>query len=152
MNLRGVETYQRLMVPLMFLTFVLGAVVIVAGFVLGPAAVAASPGRPRLPGGPGTVATASALLFSRFIGFDAIAQAGGEARDPARTLPLAIGLAIGIVSVFYALFAGAVYHAVPWTVVRDEALRHDTSAAALLGASSRRRSGWRWWPERRSRW
>jgi len=27
-----------------------------------------------------------------------------------------------------------VYHAVPWTVVRDEALRHDTSAAALLGA------------------
>ena len=63
-----------------------------------------------------------------------IAQAGGEARDPSRTLPLAIGLAIGIVAVFYALFAGAVYHAVPWTVVRDEALRHDTSAAALLGA------------------
>jgi APA family basic amino acid/polyamine antiporter len=74
------------------------------------------------------------LLFSSFIGFDAIAQAGGEARDPSRTLPLAIGLAIGIVTVFYALFAGAVYHAVPWTVVRNEALRHDTSAAALLGA------------------
>ena len=37
-------------------------------------------------------------------------------------------------TVFYALFAGAVYHAVPWTTVRDEALRHDTSAAALLGA------------------
>jgi amino acid transporter len=133
-NLRGLETYQRVLLPLLGLTFLLGAVVIVAGFVLGPEA--APPGRePALaPAGPGTIATAAALLFSSFIGFDAIAQAGGEARDPSRTLPLAIGLAIGIVTVFYALFAGAVYHAVPWTLVRDEALRHDTSAAALLGA------------------
>ncbi len=135
-NLRGLETYQRVLLPLLGLTFLLGAVVIVAG------------PRPRARGDrgaasracvlrsarPGTMATAAALLFSSFIGFDAIAQAGGEARDPSRTLPLAIGLAIGIVTVFYALFAGAVYHAVPWTTVRDEALRHDTSAAALLGA------------------
>ena len=133
-NLRGLETYQRVLLPLLGLTFLLGAVVIVAGFVLGPAAVSTSPGAAAPPGGPGTVATAAALLFSSFIGFDAIAQAGGEARDPSRTLPLAIGLAIGIVTVFSALFAGAVYHAVPWTVVRDEAQRHDTSAAALLGA------------------
>jgi basic amino acid/polyamine antiporter, APA family len=133
-NLRGLETYQRVLLPLLGLTFLLGAVVIVAGFVLGPAAAPASTGGSTTPPGPGTVATAAALLFSSFIGFDAIAQAGGEARDPSRTLPLAIGLAIGIVTVFYALFAGAVYHAVPWTLVRDEALRHDTSAAALLGA------------------
>ena len=133
-NLRGLETYQRVLLPLLGLTFLLGAVVIVAGFVLGPATVPEAPGAAAPPGGLGTIATAGALLFSSFIGFDAIAQAGGEARDPSRTLPLAIGLAIGIVTVFYALFAGAVYHAVPWTVVRDEALRHDTSAAALLGA------------------
>ena len=132
-NLRGLGTYQRVLLPLLALTFLLGAVVIVAGFALGPGEV--SPSAPASASvGPGTVATAAALLFSSFIGFDAIAQAGGEARDPSRTLPLAIGLAIGIVTVFYALFAGAVYHAVPWTVVRDEALRHDTSAAALLGA------------------
>ena len=31
-NLRGVKAYERLIVPLMFLTFALGAVVIVAGF------------------------------------------------------------------------------------------------------------------------
>ncbi len=132
-NLRGLRTYQRVLLPLLGLTFLLGAVVIVAGFALGPPAgvVTGAPSTPAA--GAGTVATAAALLFSSFIGFDAIAQAGGEARDPSRTLPLAIGLAIGIVTVFYALFAGAVYHAVPWTVVRDEALRHDTSAAALLG-------------------
>ena len=133
-NLRGLETYQRVLLPLLGLTFLLGAVVIVAGFVLGPAAAPEPPGPVAPPATPGTVVTAAALLFSSFIGFDAIAQAGGEARDPSRTLPLAIGLAIGIVTVFYALFAGAVYHAVPWTVVRDEAMRHDTSAAALLGA------------------
>ena len=133
-NLRGLETYQRVLLPLLGLTFLLGAVVIVAGLVLGPES-APQAHEPTPPGAsPGTIATAAALLFSSFIGFDAIAQAGGEARDPSRTLPLAIGLAIGIVTVFYALFAGAVYHAVPWTVVRDEALRHDTSAAALLGA------------------
>jgi APA family basic amino acid/polyamine antiporter len=133
-NVRGLETYQRVLLPLLGLTFLLGAVVIVAGFFLGPQS-APEPSQ-ALTGSAGfrTIATAAALLFSSFIGFDAIAQVGGEARDPSRTLPLAIGLAISIVAVFYALFAGAVYHAVPWTVVRDEALRHDTSAAALLGA------------------
>ena len=133
-NLRGLETYQRVLLPLLGLTFLLGAVVIVAGFVLGPES--APEAHETLTGGAAfrTIATAAALLFSSFIGFDAIAQVGGEARDPSRTLPLSIGLAIGIVAVFYALFAGAVYHAVPWTVVRDEAMRHDTSAAALLGA------------------
>ena len=133
-NLRGLQTYQRVLLPLLGLTFLLGAVVIVAGFVLGPPGTSGPAAAAPVPGGPRTVVTAAALLFSSFIGFDAIAQAGGEARDPSRTLPLAIGLAIGIVTVFYALFAGAVYHAVSWTVVRDEAVRHDTSAAALLGA------------------
>ena len=37
-NLRGLETYQRVLLPLLGLTFLLGAVVIVAGFVLGPEA------------------------------------------------------------------------------------------------------------------
>jgi len=133
-NLRGLQTYQRVLLPLLGLTFLLGGVVIVAGFVLGPETAPEPRGSLGGTATPGTVATAAALLFSSFIGFDAIAQAGGEARDPSRTLPLAIGLAIGIVAIFYALFAGAVYHAVPWSVVRDEALRHDTSAAALLGA------------------
>jgi amino acid transporter len=133
-NVRGLETYQRVLLPLLGLTFLLGALVIVAGFVLGPQSAPEPPAALTTSAGFRTIATAAALLFSSFIGFDAIAQVGGEARDPSRTLPLAIGLAIGIVTVFYALFAGAVYHAVPWTVVRDEALRHDTSAAALLGA------------------
>ena len=39
---------------------------------------------------------ASVLLFASFIGFDSIAQAGGEARRPGRDLPLAIFIAVGV--------------------------------------------------------
>jgi basic amino acid/polyamine antiporter, APA family len=138
-NLRGVKWYQRVLVPLLGLTFVLGGLVVVAGFWFGPedyrratslaATASVLPAADPLR----TFFTAAALLFSSFIGFDSIAQAGGEAKDAARTLPLAIGLSIGIVAVFYVLFTAAVYHAVPWTVVRQEALRHDVSAPGLLG-------------------
>ena len=138
-NLRGVKSYERVLVPLVGLTFLLSGLVIVVGFWFSPedyeraaglgAVTAASFGENPVR----TFITAAALLFSSFIGFDSIAQAGGEARNPGRALPLAIGLSIGIVTVFYMLFAAAVYHAVPWQYVRQEAVRHDISAPGLLG-------------------
>jgi amino acid transporter len=73
------------------------------------------------------------VLFASFIGFDAIAQAGGEARNPGRNLPLAIALAVGSVALFYLSFTAAVYHAVPWQYVADEATRRDVTAPGLLG-------------------
>lgn len=140
-NLRGIAFYQRLVVPLMFLTFALGGVVIVAGFWFDSAdfaaALMAREGRaiPEVAGSfaPWTFMSASAVLFASFIGFDAIAQAGGEARQPGRSLPLAIGLAVGSVTLFYLLFTAAVYHAVPWQYVADEAMRRDVTAPGLLG-------------------
>jgi amino acid transporter len=83
--------------------------------------------------GPGVLLQASALLFASFIGFDSIAQAGGEARRPARDLPLAIALAVGSVGVFYLLVTAAVYHAVPWEHIAAEARRRDLTAPGLLG-------------------
>jgi basic amino acid/polyamine antiporter, APA family len=138
-NLRGVKSYERVVVPLLGLTFLLGGLVIAAGFWFGPddyqrAAGIGPPVASPAVGDPlRTFVTASALLFSSFIGFDSIAQAGGEARNPSRTLPLAIGLSIAIVTVFYMVFVAAVYHAVPWPLVQREALRHDISAPGLLG-------------------
>ncbi len=138
-NLRGVKTYERVLVPLLALTFALSALLIIAGFWFGPDDYRRAAEAPTLSAAPvpettlRTFVTAAALLFSSFIGFDSIAQAGGEAKDPARTLPLAIGLAIGAVTVFYVLFCAAVYHAVPWSLVRQEAVRHDISAPGLLG-------------------
>ena len=76
---------------------------------------------------------ASALLFSSFIGFDSIAQAGGEAKNPGRSLPLAIGIAVVSVGTFYLLFTAAVYHTVPWSFVAEKALTQDLTAPGLLG-------------------
>lgn len=140
-NVLGVALYQRLMVPLMFLTFLLGGVVIVAGFSFAhadfAAAVLARDGRviPVVEASPDvwTFLSASAVLFASFIGFDSIAQAGGEAKNPGRNLPLAIGLAVGSVGLFYMLFTAAVYHAVPWEYIAEEAQRRDLTAPGLLG-------------------
>ena len=76
---------------------------------------------------------AAAVLFSSFIGFDSIAQAGGEAKNPGRSLPLAIGIAIVTVGTFYFLFTAAVYHAVPWNYIAAESATHDVTAPGLLG-------------------
>src|SRR5262245_26361396 len=139
-NLRGITAYQRTVVPLMFLTLILGGLVIVAGFsytqvdfitaVVGSTRAMAE--APDSAAGFHPVFVASVLLFSSFIGFDTIAQAGGEARDAARTLPLAIGIAIIGVAAFYFLFTAAVYHAVPWPWVADQARSRDLTAPGLL--------------------
>ena len=140
-NLRGVVLYERLMVPLMFLTFILAGVVIAAGFSFDHADFAAAVlarDRRVIPvveasRGAWTFLSASAVLLASFIGFDSIAQAGGEAKNPGRNLPLAIGLAVGSVGVLYMLFTAAVYHAVPWQYIADEAQRRDLTAPGLLG-------------------
>ncbi|MEM9304303.1 MAG: APC family permease [Pseudomonadota bacterium] len=140
-NIRGLRLYARTLVPMMFIMFALGAIVIFAGFAYdhGDFATALLERDARvLPEAPEAAwrwpvfLSAAALMFSSFIGFDAIAQAGGEARNPSRMLPVAILLAIATVGAFYFLFAAAVYHAVPWWFVADEAIAKDISAPGLL--------------------
>lgn len=140
-NIRGAKTYERTLIPLMFLMFASGAIVIVAGLSHDHAdfakALLEKDGTVHQAGEANTFdwrvfLSASALLFSSFIGFDSIAQAGGEAKNPGRSLPLAIGLAITIVGSFYFLFTYAVYHAVPWTFIAQEAMSKDISAPGML--------------------
>ena len=141
-NLRGLGTYQWTLLPMMFLMFALGSVAVVAGFAHDhgdfAAALMAAEGRtippePDVPLRPSAFLAASALLFSSFIGFDSIAQAGGEAKRPRRNLPLAVGLAVATVGTFYMLFTAAVYHAVPWSFIAAEAQHRDLTAPGLLG-------------------
>jgi basic amino acid/polyamine antiporter, APA family len=84
---------------------VLCAVVIV---VLGAGDVSVS--RLALGGGisVGGVLQAAGLLFFAFAGYARIATLGEEVRDPARTIPRAIGIALGITLVVYAVVAVAV--------------------------------------------
>jgi len=141
-NLRGVRLYEKILIPLMFLMFALGAVVIVAGFSFThndfAVAVLQQDGQTIPVSGPAPFQlpiyfAASALLFASFIGFDSIAQAGGEARNPGRSLPLAIGIAVVTVGTFYILFTGAVYHAAPWAYIATEGMTKDLTAPGLLG-------------------
>jgi APA family basic amino acid/polyamine antiporter len=126
----------------MFLKFLLGGLVVAAGFMFDHADFAAAltargegvmPQTAAEPVALGTMLTAAAVLFASFIGFDAIAQAGGEARNPGRNLPLAIAIAVVSVAVFYMLFTAAVYHAVPWQYIAAQAQLRDLTAPGLLG-------------------
>lgn len=141
-NLRGLGAYQATLIPMMLAMFALGAIVIVVGAMHTHADYAAAllaqqqrviPPAPAAPFDPRVLLSASAVLFSSFIGFDAIAQAGGEARRPARDLPRAIGLAVLVVGAFYFAFTWAVYHAVPWWFIASEAATTDVTAPGLLG-------------------
>ena len=141
-NLLGLRVYERILVPMMFVMFVFGSIVIVTGFLFDHGDFAAGlavreglsvPPEPARPFSWASFLAASALLFSSFIGFDSIAQAGGEAKNPGRSLPLAIGIAVVSVGTFYLLFTAAVYHTVPWSFVAEKALTQDLTAPGLLG-------------------
>lgn len=53
-------------------------------------------------------------IFFSFIGLDAVSTAGEEVKDPARTMPRAIVLALSIVTVVYVAVAIAAVGAQPW--------------------------------------
>ncbi len=85
-NIRGVKLYEKTLVPMMFMMFLLGSIVIVAGFSFDQtdfqAAILEKEGI-RIQNIASTFdfkifLGAAAVLFSSFIGFDSIAQAGGE--------------------------------------------------------------------------
>ena len=142
LNIRGAGAYSNTLVPLMWLMFILGAIVIVAGLFFGPEdfreGLVTREGRIFNP--TETVAfswpvflSAAAVLFASFIGFDSIAQAGGEAIDPKRNIPRALATAIIGVTLFYLLFTASVYHMIPWQFVAAESQKRDISAPGLLG-------------------
>lgn len=140
-NLLGLKIYERTLVPLMLLMFACGSVVIFTGFSFDHADFAAAVlERDGVRIAMDAAAefdltsflAASVILFSSFIGFDSIAQAGGEAKNPSRNLPLAIAITILTVGTFYFLFTNAVYRVVPWQYVAARATEADLTAPGLL--------------------
>ena len=140
-NIIGGKLYRNTLIPMLFIMFALGSIVIVSGLLFNQndfvAAVFEIDKREitsiqdkqfdwRI------FLTASTLLFSSFIGFDAIAQTGNEAKNPTKNIPRAILLAIFIVSIYYILFTISVYNIVPWNFVADESLIKDITAPGLL--------------------
>jgi len=66
------------------------------------------------PFGVAGIGAAAGTVFFSFIGLDAVSTAGEEVRDPRRTLPRAILLALAVVTVVYLLVALAAIGAQPW--------------------------------------
>jgi amino acid transporter len=139
-NIWGIKLYERTVIPLMIMMFGLGAIVIVTGLHFDQTdfakALLEKEGRELVSTAIefnwSTFLAGAALLFSSFIGFDSIAQAGGEAKNPSTLLPKAIGIAIITVTLFYFLFTFALYHTVPWSFVAEEAKVKDVTAPGLL--------------------
>ncbi len=105
-NYLGVTKTVRLTRVLVALTVGALAAVVVAALAGGQADPANLSGWTS--GGLIGVAQAAALLFFAFAGYARIATLGEEVREPARTIPLAIPLALGIVVVVYAVTGAAV--------------------------------------------
>ncbi|MCW2638131.1 MAG: amino acid permease [Dactylosporangium sp.] len=97
-NLIGVTKTARVTRWLVAVTLAVLVVVVAAGF------THARPvplDRPH----PAGVLTAAGLLFFAFAGYARIATLGEEVRDPERTIPRAVPVALGIVLVVYAVVA-----------------------------------------------
>jgi APA family basic amino acid/polyamine antiporter len=109
-NYLGVAKTARVTRILVVLTLAALAAV-VTGALTGPTA---SPAQlvDWFPNGPLGLLQAAGLLFFAFAGYARIATLGEEVKDPARTIPRAIPLALGIVVVVYAVVAVAALAAV----------------------------------------
>ncbi|WET77249.1 APC family permease [Amycolatopsis sp. QT-25] len=78
-----------------------------------------------------------ALLFAAnaFIGFEATALFGEEARDPKRTIPRATYIAIGFIGVFAAFTTWAVVSAIGAEQAQDVAVAHLSSGDLVLSVA-----------------
>ena len=140
-NIVGGKVYKNTLIPMLVIMFVLGSIVLITGLVYDQNdfinSVLNSENRVIEPTSNikfdwKIFLTAATLMFSSFIGFDAIAQTGNEAKNPTKNIPRAILLAIFIVASYYILFTISVYNIVPWSFVADESITKDITAPGLL--------------------
>jgi amino acid transporter len=80
-----------------------------------------APGNVLVGGLAGSAGIALAFAFASFIGFEATAIYGEESRDPKRTVPLATYVAVGVITVIFALTTLAVVSALGANTVVEEA-------------------------------
>ena len=88
-----------------------------------------------LAAGPAGILQAAGLLFFAFAGYARIATLGEEVRDPARTIPRAIPIALGLTLVVYATVAVSALLAVgPQALAEADAPLHTAVVAGALAA------------------
>jgi APA family basic amino acid/polyamine antiporter len=105
-NLRGITRTAGLTRILVAVSLL--ALAIVVGVILGSGDASTGNLTWALPKGVYGVLQSAGLLFFAFAGYARIATLGEEVRDPQRTIPRAIPLALGITVVVYAVVAASV--------------------------------------------
>ncbi|MGI5213050.1 APC family permease [Plantactinospora sp. CA-290183] len=103
-NLGGIQKTARATRWLVAITLAVLATVVLAGL-FGGAFAPARIGDTAGAGGGLGVLTAAGLLFFAFAGYARIATLGEEVRDPERTIPRAVPLALGLVLAIYLVLA-----------------------------------------------
>lgn len=81
----------------------------------------------------GTAGIALAFAFASFIGFEATAIYGEEARDPKRDVPKATYLAIGTISIIFAITSFAMVVGMGKTTIIDQILARSSDLADPAG-------------------
>ncbi|MGZ4619179.1 MAG: APC family permease [Frankiaceae bacterium] len=104
-NFRGITKTARLSRLLLASLLAVLALVVVAS--LAGARPGAAELAPWFPGGVRGVLHAAGLLFFAFAGYARIATLGGEVRDPARTIPRAVPVSLGVALAVYAAVAAS---------------------------------------------
>lgn len=84
------------------------------------------------PHGAAGVTAAAGTIFFTFIGLDAVSTAGDEVRDPQRSLPRAILIALAVVVAVYLFVALAAVGAQPWQDFEDPD-QQSAGLAVILG-------------------
>jgi APA family basic amino acid/polyamine antiporter len=139
-NLLGIRLYERSVVLMAAVTVLAPLIMTAAGIMnSSPAALLKLQSAGTLPRSfatmpaltPAVFLGTAVILFSSFIGFDAVAQAAGEARRVA-DLARAIMISIGGVTAYYIGFTWSLYHAIPAEYVYRASLMHDISAPGLM--------------------
>jgi APA family basic amino acid/polyamine antiporter len=134
-NYRGVTRTARLTRILVALVLAALAVVVAASLVGGAADAGNLSGWANPAGGWYGVLQSAGLLFFAFAGYARIATMGEEVRDPQRTIPRAITIALAIVVVVYAAVATSVL-----LVLGPDRL----AATAAPLAAAVQAAGWGW--------
>jgi basic amino acid/polyamine antiporter, APA family len=131
-NLRGIEKTalaNRLVVAVVLATLAAVVTACLLGTELTDAPLA-----PPWPGGAYGILQSAGLLFFAFAGYARLATLGEEVRDPSRTIPRAIPLALGIVlAVYAAVGVSALLALGPERLARSTAALADAVSAAGAG-------------------
>lgn len=89
---------------------------------------------PFLPNGWGGVAAAGGTVFFTFVGLDAICTAGEEVKNPQKSLPRALVIALVVVTFVYALVAVAAVGAQRWELFAGQQASLAVIVQQIVGA------------------